>query len=96
MTTPPATGAVKSSWVPKKKGKRIHFRVEHELEKRPARIVNEPERVYMRNGKLIPLVVLDTNERPDIDSLFAAVSSFACASPTSAAAVTRLTLSRVS
>jgi len=58
--------------VPKKKGsKRIHFSVEHELETRPAKIVSEPARVYMRNGKLIPLVVIDTIERPDIDSLFA-------------------------
>jgi hypothetical protein len=57
--------------VPKKRNKRIRFRVEHELETRPAKIVSEPERAYMRDGKLIPLVVLDTNERPDIDLLFA-------------------------
>jgi hypothetical protein len=64
-------GRVKSSYVPKKRSKRIHFSLEHELEARPARIVSEPERVYMRDGKLIPLVVIDTHERPDIDSLFA-------------------------
>jgi hypothetical protein len=57
--------------VPKKKDKRIRFSVEHEFETRPARIVSEPERFYMRGGKLIPLVVIDTNERPDLDSLFA-------------------------
>jgi len=57
--------------VPKKRNTRIHFGVEHELETRPAKIVNEPECVYMRDGKLIPLVVIETNERPDIDSLFA-------------------------
>ena len=62
---------VKSSEVTKRKGKRVHFSVEHERETRPAKIVSEPERVYMRDGKLIPLVVVDTNERPDIDSLFA-------------------------
>jgi len=57
--------------VSKKRNQRIRFSVEHELETRPAKIVSEPERVYMRDGKLIPLVVIDTNERPDIDSLFA-------------------------
>jgi hypothetical protein len=64
-------GTSKIVHVPKKRDKRIHFSVEHELETRPARIVSEPERVYMRDGKLIPLVVIDTNERSDIDSLFA-------------------------
>ena len=57
--------------MPKKRNKRIHFNVEHELETRPARIVSEPARVYMRDGKLVPLVIIDTDERPDIDSLFA-------------------------
>jgi hypothetical protein len=57
--------------VPKKRNNRIRFNVEHELETRPAKIVSEAARVYMRDGKLIQLVVIDTNERPDIDSLFA-------------------------
>lgn len=59
------------SYVPKKKNTRIHFTVQHELETQPAKILSEPERVYMRDGKLIPLVVIDTNDRPDLDALFA-------------------------
>ena len=55
----------------KERKKRIHFSIEHEVEARPARIVSEPGRIYLRDGKLIPLVVIDTNERPDLDSLLA-------------------------
>jgi hypothetical protein len=57
--------------VAKERKKRIHFSIEHEVEARPARIVSEPGRIYLRDGKLIPLVVIDTNERPDLDSLLA-------------------------
>lgn len=65
---------VRSPAVTKKnRKKRIHFSVAHELETRPAKIVSEPERVCMRpeDARLVPLVVIDTRERPDLDSLFA-------------------------
>jgi len=57
-----------------RKRKRIHFGVTQELETRPANIVSEPRRAYMRpeDGTLVPLVAIDTTERPDIDALFAA------------------------
>ena len=56
-----------------RKRKRIHFGVSQEVETRPAKIVSEPGRAYMRpeDGKLIPLVWIDTSERPDIEALLA-------------------------
>ena len=60
--------------VAKKKHKPVHFRVTREIETRPARIVSEPGRAYMRpgDGKLVPVVALDTSDRPDIEALFGA------------------------
>ena len=56
-----------------KKHKRIRFSVPQEVETRPAKVVSEPGRAYMRpeDGKHVPLVWIDTCERPDIESMFA-------------------------
>ena len=58
----------------RKKRRRLHFALTTELETRPAKIVSEPGRVYMRpdDRKLVPLVAIDTMERSDIDALFSA------------------------
>ena len=57
-----------------KKHKRISFSVAQETERHPATIVSEPGRAYMRpeDGKLVPLAIIDTTDRPDIAALFAA------------------------
>ena len=57
--------------------KRINFSVAQETETLPATIVSEPGRAYMRpeDGKLVPLVLLETTGRPDIDALFGAYTS---------------------
>jgi hypothetical protein len=61
--------------VPKKRPRQIRFAAQHELETRPAKIVSDPGKAYMRpDGKLSPLVEIDVSARPDIDALFAAYS----------------------